>query len=301
MAVKDYYAILMVHPKAELFLIEAAYKRLAREYHPDLGNDSTNHDRMVEINEAYEVLSDPKSRRLYDENYAQLIPITFPANAANAYTTRPAKAESASHSSRQQNKSADARWGEVSPVRPTPSAFGIEANYLKRALEGARVWKVREHRIPDKVKWVTRILCGLTGLAISILVVHLHWPGLEKIAMFAWVAIPLIGELTIRGIEKIRDVHLLRYKYNPLYNPNPVGYQNYAAAHAAYESNTARVYVTRDSTYHSDKNCPGMSTYEPMPKWFAEARNAKPCSRCGHLTQIEPKWLPPPFGKGRSI
>lgn len=67
MIYKDYYSILMVHPKAEAFVIDSAYKRLAREYHPDLSNGSAGHEKMIEINEAYEVLSDADRRKEYDE------------------------------------------------------------------------------------------------------------------------------------------------------------------------------------------------------------------------------------------
>jgi DnaJ-class molecular chaperone len=66
MAKKDYYAVLMVHQSAEQFLIEAAYRRLAREYHPDVSNAPNAHQRMVDVNEAYEVLSDPIRRKVYD-------------------------------------------------------------------------------------------------------------------------------------------------------------------------------------------------------------------------------------------
>ncbi len=63
---KDYYAILQVDQKAEPEVIEAAYFRLSRKYHPDdSGNLATGH-RMGDINEAYRVLSDPAKRRAYD-------------------------------------------------------------------------------------------------------------------------------------------------------------------------------------------------------------------------------------------
>jgi len=62
----NYYSILQVHTDAELEIIEAAYKRLARKYHPDINRttDATLH--MQQINEAYEVLADPEKRALYD-------------------------------------------------------------------------------------------------------------------------------------------------------------------------------------------------------------------------------------------
>src|SRR6266403_2375652 len=64
---KDYYRILGVDRKADDKTIKSAYRRLARKHHPDVakGKDSGG-DRFKEINEAYEVLSDPEKRRRYD-------------------------------------------------------------------------------------------------------------------------------------------------------------------------------------------------------------------------------------------
>lgn len=59
----DYYEALQVHPLAEQEVIEKAYKALVMKYHPDAGGDS---ERMVAINQAYEVLSDPTRRSQYD-------------------------------------------------------------------------------------------------------------------------------------------------------------------------------------------------------------------------------------------
>ena len=59
----DYYAILQVHPKAEPEVIQAAYRRLAAKYHPDAGGDE---EHMKRINEAWDVLGDPRKRRAYD-------------------------------------------------------------------------------------------------------------------------------------------------------------------------------------------------------------------------------------------
>jgi len=66
---KDYYAILGVHPTAEIAVIEAAYKALAKRYHPDVSQDNPEEAlrRMQEINEAHEILSDTTKRKKYDD------------------------------------------------------------------------------------------------------------------------------------------------------------------------------------------------------------------------------------------
>jgi DnaJ-class molecular chaperone len=63
---KDYYRILGVDRKADDKTIKSAYRRLARKHHPDVAKGKESGDRFKEINEAYEVLSDPEKRRRYD-------------------------------------------------------------------------------------------------------------------------------------------------------------------------------------------------------------------------------------------
>jgi len=64
---KDYYEILGVRRDVSEKEIRAAFRRLARKHHPDVNPDNkTAEAKFKEINEAYEVLSDPKLRQQYD-------------------------------------------------------------------------------------------------------------------------------------------------------------------------------------------------------------------------------------------
>ncbi len=65
---KDYYEILGVSRDASEKEIKQAYRRLARKYHPDLNpGDKSAEAKFKEINQAYEVLSDPEKRKKYDQ------------------------------------------------------------------------------------------------------------------------------------------------------------------------------------------------------------------------------------------
>ncbi|HEU5395966.1 MAG TPA: J domain-containing protein [Verrucomicrobiae bacterium] len=65
---KDYYEILGVTRNASDADIKKSFRKLAREYHPDVAKDKKRaEEKFKEINEAYEVLGDPEKRKRYDE------------------------------------------------------------------------------------------------------------------------------------------------------------------------------------------------------------------------------------------
>ncbi|MBQ3647032.1 MAG: DnaJ domain-containing protein [Synergistaceae bacterium] len=63
---KDYYKILGVSREASADEIRKAYRKLAKQYHPDVSKEKGAEEKYKEINEAYEVLKDPEKRKKYD-------------------------------------------------------------------------------------------------------------------------------------------------------------------------------------------------------------------------------------------
>ena len=66
MKYKDYYEILGINRNATEKEIKAAYRKLAKKYHPDVNKAKDASEKFKDVNEAYEVLSDPQKRQRYD-------------------------------------------------------------------------------------------------------------------------------------------------------------------------------------------------------------------------------------------
>src|SRR5467141_2357141 len=103
----DPYKILQVDHEAEDEVIQAAYRRLARKYHPDLAESADAAARMAGINAAWELIGDPEARRAFDRSRATTYPTPEPTGPAN---TSPGGSGSPS----------PARGKGNVPPRPTP-------------------------------------------------------------------------------------------------------------------------------------------------------------------------------------
>lgn len=67
----DYYKLLQVHYLADTEVIEGAYKKLCKKFHPDVNKSITAEDKFKSLNQAYSILSNPETRSLFDKEYAK--------------------------------------------------------------------------------------------------------------------------------------------------------------------------------------------------------------------------------------
>jgi molecular chaperone DnaJ len=80
----NHYRTLEISSNSTSEEIKQAYRRLAKQFHPDRQTDNSSHDRIVAINAAYEILGDPQRRQQYDEQLTASCPGNRQKRAASA-------------------------------------------------------------------------------------------------------------------------------------------------------------------------------------------------------------------------
>lgn len=131
----DLYEVLQVHRRAELDVIRAAYRALARKHHPDFGGDGI---KMVAINDAWRVLSDGEARATYDAQLAK------------------------SHNRRVTDRMVPApiTGYAPSPTRAAPASTGAADTVIDFGrYAGWSVGKLVDHD-PDYLEWLARTPIG---------------------------------------------------------------------------------------------------------------------------------------------
>jgi len=88
---KDYYKILELNSDASFNQIKSAFRRLSFKYHPDLNNEPDAEDNFKLVNEAYQILTDPFLKNIYDDKLKNLNTAFFyqePVLKAEAFKKR---------------------------------------------------------------------------------------------------------------------------------------------------------------------------------------------------------------------
>lgn len=136
--VPDAYAVLQVDPSADLLVIQAAYRALARRYHPD--GDAPDSARMAAVNDAYRLVRDPESRRRHDAARMATTVQPIPVTRHPSSVPPPARRE---------------------PWQPPPVDFCSERAVLDfgRYL-GWRIAELARHD-PDYLRWLSRHSSGI--------------------------------------------------------------------------------------------------------------------------------------------
>jgi curved DNA-binding protein CbpA len=107
---RDHYQVLQVDPRADPDVIRAAYRVLARKYHPDHGGEP---QRMIALNDAWDVLGDSDRRAAYD---------SVRLARAGWGPVAPASAPSAATAASAGGSTSGSRWGSPDAAASSPSA-----------------------------------------------------------------------------------------------------------------------------------------------------------------------------------
>lgn len=176
MARRNHYQVLMVDPSADIEIITLVHRKLAQRYHPDVSAVPDAAARMLELNEAWNVLKDPERRRRYDAELAAERAIGIgshdrPAPAQRASPARPTAPRPSAASSRGAPRPLHATpgrtppatpprppadppspWGEAGPPPPGPRTGSLlgYGRYRGWTLDQVARWD------PDFLEWLRR-------------------------------------------------------------------------------------------------------------------------------------------------
>jgi curved DNA-binding protein CbpA len=137
---RNFYDLLMISPSADREIITVVYRHLAKRYHPDRDGSPQAAARMIELNEAYAVLSDPGKRARYDEVLGVVAPGGSTGKAGSQAISVPL-----------------APYGEAGPPPLTPEPSGSVLTFGRY-----RGWALNqvEHRDRDYLEWLSRTTMG---------------------------------------------------------------------------------------------------------------------------------------------
>jgi curved DNA-binding protein CbpA len=142
----DAYAVLQIHPEAEPPVLDAAFRALARQYHPD--GSTPDSARMARINRAYALLRTPELRARYDQYWAARR--SRPVGPGHIPPARAASHSVSAHLGRDTGPS----------LRRTPDAGGPSTVLDFGRYAGWSIVDLARHD-PDYLRWLCRHSSGL--------------------------------------------------------------------------------------------------------------------------------------------
>jgi curved DNA-binding protein CbpA len=182
MAKRSLYEIMMLHPTATTDVVNAVYRTLAKQYHPDHAG-AAGVEKMAQLNEAYAILKDEAKRARYDEILeaeAQTRSAAVPRSRTAATSHDLVAAAAGTEYSRQSMPGATnlkfeaGTWSVRPPTEPTPppTTFGdagpppsyLPARGTVISFGRYRGWTVSQVAAYDRnyVEWLSRTMAGRT-------------------------------------------------------------------------------------------------------------------------------------------
>jgi len=146
---KNYYQVLMVDQAADADIMAVVHRRLATRYHPDMDPGDDARQRMLEINQAYDVLRNPERRAKYDQELAA----RRDRRTSDRYVKRPADPGPAPTTTASGN---DRPYGEAGPP-PRGVARGTVLDFGR--YKGWSLSQIAGHD-PDFLEWLERSPAG---------------------------------------------------------------------------------------------------------------------------------------------
>lgn len=163
MAERTLYEVLMLHPSASIEVVNAAYRALAKVYHPDYAGPE-GAEKMARINEAYAILGNAEKRARYDE----IIGVAKGELVGHARQSMPGTTnvmyEGGTWSVRPTTEPtpASAQYGEAGPPPPLPRPSGSVLSFGRY-----RGWAISQVAAYDRnyLEWLSRTMAGRTYTA----------------------------------------------------------------------------------------------------------------------------------------
>lgn len=155
------YEVLMLHPTATIEVINAVYRALAKQYHPDHAGPEGSQT-MARINEAYAVLSHKEKRARYDEIIGvskEGEPVGHARQSMPGATNMKFEGGSWSVRPKTEPTPASASWGEAGPPPRYPTAKGSILSFGRY-----RGWSISQVAAVDRnyLEWLSRTMAGRT-------------------------------------------------------------------------------------------------------------------------------------------